>query len=203
MPQRRKQQKGAGLLDILSSDPAKKIEANNKRIGELEKESEQKCADLKKKNDLKIADLKKKNEVLQKAADDKKVKDVKEAESGSFFDGVKNFFGPKADEAKAPIEAKEGEAKPVSDMNVVKNPMLADAGPQAVAGPQAIAEAQAVGGPQANVGPQGGPRADAGPQGGPQANVGQEAQKDNVGRMFGGKKSKRRRGSKARKSAKK
>jgi hypothetical protein len=175
MPQRRKQQKGAGLFDILSSDPAKKIEANNKRIGELEKESEQKCAELKKKIDVQIGELEKKNEVLQKAVDEKKVEEVKQAESGSVFDGFKNFFGSKSDEAK-PVEAKppvEAMVKPtdkgVSDMKVVNNPMMANAVAQ--------------------------------PNGLPQ--VGQEAKKDNFDRMFGGKKSKRRRGSKARKSAKK
>ena len=178
MPQRRKQQKGAGLFDILSSDPAKKIEANNKRIEELEKESEQKCAELKKKIEIQIGELKKKNEALQKTVDEKKAEDVKEAESGSVFDGFKNLFGSKSDEAKPKVEAKppvEAMVKPVSDAIVVNNPMLDNAEPKA----NAVA--------QPNVLPQ----------------FGQEAKKDNFDRMFGGKKSKRRRGSKARKSAKK
>ena len=152
MPQRRKQQKGAGILDFLSSDPAKQIETNNTRIGELEKESEQKCADLKKKNDLKIADLKKKNEELQKAADAKKAEVVKEAESGFSFSKITDLFGSKS-AADAPA-----------------------------AGPA--------------TGPATGSA--AGPAAGP------AAKESNFGRMFGGnKKSKRRRGSRARKSIKK
>jgi hypothetical protein len=161
MPQRRKQQKGAGLLDMLSSDPAKKIEANNKRIGELEKESERKCDEIKKMNDQKIADLKKKNEELQKAADVKKAADAEEAKSGSIFDGVKNLFGsktaattdkPEEKPAEKPVEAaKPEEAAPKQDANEEVRPAAPAAG----------------------------------------------------GRLFGGKKSKRRRGSKARKSAKK
>ena len=103
----------------------------------------------------------------QKAADEKKVEDVKNAESGSFFDGVKNFFGPKA-EAKAevkPVPPAEPvpEVKPVPPAEPPIKP-VPPAEPQAVGGPQAIPP---------------------------------------VGRMFGGKKSKRRRESKARKSAKK
>jgi len=188
MPQRRKQQKGAGLFDMLSSDPAKKIEANNKRIGELEKESEQKCADIKKTNDLKIGELKKKNEVLQKAADMKKAADAEQASSGSIFDGVKNFFGSKPDEAK-PDEAmvKSGPmVKPVPDANVIKNPMLDNAEPKANVEQKVNDE------PKANVGAQDGAK-----------DLPKLVQEDKFNRMFGGKKSKRRRGSKARKSAKK
>ena len=157
MPQRRKQQKGAGLLDMLSSDPAKKIEANNKRIGELEKESEQKCDEIKKMNDQKIADLKKKNEELQKAADVKKAADAEEASSGSYLSKIKGLFDSKPADAADKPAAKPVEAAP------------------------AVAEA---------------PKQDANEEVRPAAPAAGN-------RMFGGKKSKRRRGSKARKSAKK
>ena len=156
MPQRRKQQKGAGILDFLSSDPAKQIETNNTRIGELEKESEQKYDEIKKMNAQKIADLKKKNEELQKAADAKKAEVVKEAESGFSFSKITDLFGSKS-AADAPA-----------------------------AGP---ATGSATG-------------SAAGPAAGPAA--GSAAKESNFGRMFGGnKKSKRRRGSRARKSIKK
>jgi hypothetical protein len=171
MPQRRKQQKGAGLFDILSSDPAKKIEANNKRIGELEKESEQKCDELKKKIDVQIADLKKKNEELQKAADAKKAADVQEAKSGSIFDGVKNLFAKPAVAEGAKPAVAEG-AKPAA----------AEGAKPAAADKQAEADYAS----DEEVRPAANPVPPA---------VGN--------RMFGGKKSKRRRGSKARKSAKK
>ena len=159
MPQRRKQQKGAGLLDILSSDPAKKIIANNKRIGELEKESEQKCAELKTKIDIQIGELKKKNEELQKAADAKKAVDAEEAKSGSIFDGVKNLFGSKATDKVA-----EAKVEPMTAAEV--RPAVAEV------------------------------KSDANEEVRPAAPAAGD-------RMFGGKKSKRRRGSKARKSAKK
>ena len=164
MPQRRKQQKGAGLFDILSSDPAKKIEANNKRIEELEKESEKKCAELKTKIDIQIGDLKKKNEELQKAVDEKKAADVKEsaadaeqASSGFSFSKITNLFGSKGAEAPKDTEALKGaEAlKPAPKPEEEVNPA---------------------------------PKQDVFAAG---------------DRKFGGKKSKRRRGSKARKSAKK
>lgn len=157
MPQRRKQQKGAGLLDILSSDPAKKIIANNKRIGELEKESEQKCAELKTKIDIQIGELKKKNEELQKAADAKKAVDAEEAKSGSIFDGVKNLFGSKATDKVA-----EAKVEPMTAAEVRPDEVKSDANEASNPVPPAAGD-----------------------------------------RMFGGKKSKRRRGSKARKSAKK
>ena len=160
MPQRRKQQKGAGLLDILSSDPAKKIEANNKRIGELEKESEQKCAEIKKMNDQKIVDLKKKNEELQKAADAKKTEEANSG-SGFSFSKITDIFKP--DDAKLAVADK----------------------PAATAAAPAVAEA---------------PKPDANEEVRPAANPVPPAA---GGRLFGGKKSKRRRGSKARKSAKK
>jgi len=156
MPQRRKQQKGAGLLDMLSSDPTKKIEANNKRIGELEKESEQKCDEIKKMNDQKIADLKKKNEELQKAADVKKAADAEEASSGSYLSKFKGLFDSKPADAAATEKPAE---KPAAAMDALS----AEVRPAEAAKPVPAAG----------------------------------------DRMFGGKKSKRRRGSKARKSAKK
>ena len=162
MPQRRKQQKGAGLLDILSSDPAKKIEANNKRIGELEKESEQKCAEIKKMNDQKIVDLKKKNEELQKAADAKKTEEANSG-SGFSFSKITDIFKP--DDAKLAVADKPAAA--AAAPAVAEKPAAAD-----VAEKPANEEVRA-----------------AVPAAG--------------GRLFGGKKSKRRRGSKARKSAKK
>ncbi len=163
MPQRRKQQKGAGLFDILSSDPAKKVEANNKRIDELEKESEQKCADIKKMNGQKIADLKKKNEELQKAVDEKKAAESEQASSGSGFSFSKltNLFGSKAAEAPKGAEALKDAPKQEANEEV-------NSAPKQEANEEVRPAAPAAG-----------------------------------GRLFGGKKSKRRRGSKVRKSAKK
>ena len=173
MPQRRKQQKGAGLLDILSSDPAKKIEANNKRIGELEKESEQKCAEIKKMNDQKIVDLKKKNEELQKETDAKKAAEASSG-SGFSFSKITDIFKPAEKPAATdkPADAKPAEVKDESNAEV----RPADAKPAEVKD-ESNAEVR--------------PAEAAKPV--PAAGD----------RMFGGKKSKRRRGSKARKSAKK
>ena len=105
MPQRRKQQKGAGLFDIFSSDPAKKIIANNTRIEELKKESEQKCDELKKKIGIQIRELEQKNVELQKAVDANKAEAEKKAESGSVFDRFTNMFGSSADDAKTGSDA--------------------------------------------------------------------------------------------------
>jgi len=160
MPQRRKQQKGAGLFDILSSDPAKKIEANNKRIGELENESKQKCDEIKKINDQKIVDLKKKNEELQKAADAKKAEEASSG-SGFSFSKITDIFKPA--EKAAAEEKPAATEKPAEKPAEVKDESNAEVRPAEAAKP-----VPAVG-----------------------------------DRMFGGKKSKRRRGSKARKSAKK
>lgn len=179
MPQRRKQQKGGtdfDFLDILSSDPKNQIIANNKKIDKLKKESEQKCDEIKKMNDQKIADLKKKNEELQKAADMKKAADAEEAKSESIFDGVKNFFGSKADNAKSGSDAAGPETGLVTGLVT---------GPVTGPGTGPVGEKNNLGfKPYANeeVRP-------AAPAAG--------------GRLFGGKKSKRRRGSRARKSIKK
>lgn len=190
MPQRRKQQKGAGLLDILSSDPVKKIEANNKRIGELEKESEQKCADIKKMNDQKIADLNKKNEVLQKEADKNKAEEAKNAESGSVFDRIKGFFGtePEAKPPAPPVNAAVPQAKP-EGVDAAKLEGVDAAKPDEVKPPLPPAKPEEVKPPLPPAKPD---------EAKPNGQV--EAKYD---RMFGGKKSKRRRGSKVRKSAKK
>jgi hypothetical protein len=179
MPQRRKQQKGAGLFDIFSSDPAKKIIANNTRIEELKKESEQKCDELKKKIDIQIRELEQKNVELQKAVDANKAEAEKKAESGSVFDRFTNMFGSSADDAKTGSDA-------------------AGPGTGLVGGPGTGPGTGPVGGPGTGpgTGPVGGPG--TGPVGGT------TAKKNNFGRMFGGnKKSKRRRGSRARKSIKK
>jgi hypothetical protein len=203
MPQRRKQQKGAGLLDILSSDPVKKIEANNKRIGELEKESEQKCADIKKMNDQKIADLKKKNEVLQKEADKNKAEEAKNAESGSVFDRIKGFFGTepeaKVDGAKPPappVNAAVPQAKPegvdaakLEGVDAAKLEGVDATKPDEVKPPLPPAKPDEVKPPLPPAKPD-----EAKPNG---------QGKAKYDRMFGGKKSKRRRGSKVRKSVKK
>jgi hypothetical protein len=165
MPQRRKQQKGAGLFDILSSDPAKKIIANNKRISELEKESEQKCDELKKKIDIQIGELKKKNEELQKAADAKKAEEANSG-SGFSFSKITDLFGSKSDAAAKPAAAAA--------------PAVAEKPAEKLAEKLAETTNEEV-------------RPAANPV--PPAAAGD--------RMFGGKKSKRRRGSKARKSAKK
>ena len=67
----RNQQRGAGILDFMNSDPKKKIETNTKKIAELEKDSETKCEAIKKANAEKIKSLTDENAKLQAQVDAK------------------------------------------------------------------------------------------------------------------------------------
>jgi len=112
----RKQQRGAGFLDFMNSDPKKKIETNTKKIEELKKDSDTKCDAIKKANDEKIKSLTDENAKLQAQVDAKA--NVKPDESivsrfSNLFSFGKSASEPeaKASEAKA-SEAKASEAKP-------------------------------------------------------------------------------------------
>jgi predicted nuclease with TOPRIM domain len=104
----RKQQRGAGFLDFMNSDPKKKIETNTKKIEELEKDSDTKCDAIKKANDEKIKSLTDENAKLQAQVDAK----ANEKPSESIASRFSNLFsfGKSASEAKA-SEAKASETK--------------------------------------------------------------------------------------------
>jgi hypothetical protein len=105
----RKQQRGAGFLDFMNSDPKKKIETNTKKIEELEKDSETKCDAINKANDEKIKSLTDENAKLQAQVDAK----ANEKPSESIASRFSNLFsfGKSASEAEA--KAPEAEVKPV------------------------------------------------------------------------------------------
>lgn len=96
----RRQQRGAGLLDFLSSDPSKKKEANLKQIEELKKDSEKKCEEVKKNNAVKIEKLNADNMKLDKMIEEKNA----EAKSPGLFSGL--FSGAKDDAASKESDAK-------------------------------------------------------------------------------------------------
>lgn len=122
-----KQQRGAGLLDFMVSDPKKRIEMNNKKIEELKKESETKCGEIQKANDAKVKKLEDDNVKLQEQVD------AKANEGPSIVSRFKNWFSSSAQEEEKPqageavkaegeaVKAEgdqnpqEGEAKPVGD----------------------------------------------------------------------------------------
>lgn len=107
----RKQQRGAGFLDFMNSDPKKKIETNTKKIEELEKDSETKCEAIKKANAEKIKSLTDENAKLQAQVDAKA--NEKPAESiASRFSGLFSF-GQSAEAKDKPVEAKAPEDKSV------------------------------------------------------------------------------------------
>ena len=114
-----KQQRGAGLLDFMVSDPKKRIEMNNQKIEELKKESETKCGEIQKANDAKIKKFEDDNVKLQEQVD------AKANEGPSIASRFKSWFSSsdkplaQAEEAKLATdkpEAKpEGEAKPMEE----------------------------------------------------------------------------------------
>ena len=114
-----KQQRGAGLLDFMVSDPKKRMEMNNQKIEELKKESETKCGEIQKANDAKIKKLEDDNVKLQEQVD------AKANEGPSIMSRFKNLFSssaqaeeakPKAEEAN-PMkeEVKAEEANPMKE----------------------------------------------------------------------------------------
>ena len=86
----RRQQRGAGILDFLSSDPSKKKEANLKKIADLEKESETKCDEIKKLNAVKIEKLNTENVALEEQINKKNAKPETSWYSG-LFSAVASF----------------------------------------------------------------------------------------------------------------
>ena len=107
----RKQQRGAGLLDFMNSDPKKKIEKNTKKIEELEKDSDTKCDAIKKANDEKIKSLTDENAKLQAQV----VAKANAKPDESIVSRFSNLFsfGKSASEPEAKSsEAKSSEAKP-------------------------------------------------------------------------------------------
>jgi len=112
---KRQSKRGGGLLDFLSSDPSKKIKANNDKIAELKKDSDIKCKAVQVANDDKIKKLEDANVVLQKQIDDKSKADevakMNETTNPSMFSRFSGLFS--------------SDAKPVTDKPVAK-PVVAD-----------------------------------------------------------------------------
>jgi predicted nuclease with TOPRIM domain len=106
----RKQQRGAGLLDFMNSDPKKKIETNTKKIEELEKDSDTKCEAIKKANAEKIKSLTDENAKLQTQLDAK----ANEKPSESIASRFSNLFS--FDKSASEPEAKAPEDKPSTDV---------------------------------------------------------------------------------------
>lgn len=108
-----KQQRGAGLLDFMVSDPKKRMEMNNQKIEELKKESETKCGEIQKANDAKIKKLEDDNVKLQEQVD------AKANEGPSIMSRFKNLFSSssQAEEAKPKEEdvKAEGDANPMKE----------------------------------------------------------------------------------------
>lgn len=105
----RNQQRGAGILDFMNSDPKKKIETNTKKIEELEKDSHTKCDAIKKANDEKIKSLTDENAKLQAQVDAKANEKPTESIASRFTNLFS--FGKSASEPEA--KAPEAEVKPV------------------------------------------------------------------------------------------
>ena len=105
----RNQQRGAGILDFMNSDPKKKIETNTKKIEELEKDFETKCEAIKKANAEKIKSLTDENAKLQAQVDAKANEKPTESIASRFTNLFS--FGKSASEPEA--KAPEAEVKPV------------------------------------------------------------------------------------------
>ena len=101
----RKQQRGAGILDFMNSDPKKKIETNAQKIKELEKDSETKCDAIKKANDEKIKSLTDENAKLQAQV----VAKANEKPAESIVSRFSNLFsfGKSASEPEAKPDIKD------------------------------------------------------------------------------------------------
>jgi len=187
----RRQQRGAGIFDLLSTDPSKKKEANLKQIEELKKDSENKCEEIKKKNAVKIEKLNTENVALEEKINQKNAKP-----ETSWYSG---FFSEENDKAAT------NDPPAVTDKNDSGffSGLFSGSDEKKAAGPDGKAAAGPDG--KAAAGPDG--KAAAGPDVNTTANVvNPKVEEKPVGnRMFGGKKrkSQRRRKPKARKSAKK
>ena len=123
---KRQSKRGGGLLDFLSSDPSKKIKANNDKIAELKKDSDIKCKAVQVANDDKIKKLEDANVLLQKQIDDKsKVDETSKADEVAKTNDASNpsmfsrFSGLFSSDAK-PV------AKPVTDEPAVVDEPVAE-----------------------------------------------------------------------------
>ena len=117
-----KQQRGAGLLDFMVSDPKKRMEMNNQKIEELKKESETKCGEIQKANDAKIKKLEDDNVKLQEQVD------AKANEGPSIMSRFKNLFSSSAQAEEAKPKAEEAnpmkeEVKAEGDKPMGQNPI--------------------------------------------------------------------------------
>ncbi len=179
----RRQQRGAGIFDLLSTDPSKKKEANLKKIADLEKESETKCDEIKKLNAVKIEKLNTENVALEEKINQKNAKP-----ETSWYSG---FFSEEKDKAAT----NDPPAVTGKNDSGFFSGLFSGSDEKKAAGP----DGKAAAGPDVNK--------PAGPDVNTAANVvNPKVEEKPVGnRMFGGKKrkSQRRRKSKARKSAKK
>jgi hypothetical protein len=108
---KRQSKRGGGLLDFLSSDPSKKIKANNDKIAELKKDSDIKCKAVQVANDDKIKKLEDANVVLQKQIDDKPP--VDETSNPSMFSRFSGLFSSDAKPVTKPVD--EPVTKPVAE----------------------------------------------------------------------------------------
>ena len=122
---KRQSKRGGGLLDFLSSDPSKKIKANNDKIAELKKDSDIKCKAVQVANDDKIKKLEDANVLLQKQIDDKsKVDEVAKTNDASNPSMFSRFSGLFSSDAK-PVTDKPV-AKPVTDEPAVVDEPVAE-----------------------------------------------------------------------------
>ena len=122
---KRQSKRGGGLLDFLSSDPSKKIKANNDKIAELKKDSDIKCKAVQVANDDKIKKLEDANVLLQKQIDDKsKVDETSKADEVANPSMFSRFSGLFSSDAK-PVTDKPV-AKPVTDEPAVVDEPVAE-----------------------------------------------------------------------------
>ena len=122
---KRQSKRGGGLLDFLSSDPSKKIKANNDKIAELKKDSDIKCKAVQVANDDKIKKIEDANVLLQKQIDDKsKADEVAKTNDASNPSMFSRFSGLFSSDAK-PVTDKPV-AKPVTDEPAVVDEPVAE-----------------------------------------------------------------------------
>ena len=121
---KRQSKRGGGLLDFLSSDPSKKIKANNYKIAELSKDSDIKCKAVQVANDDKIKKLVDANVLLQKQIDDKskvdEVAKMNEASNPSMFSRFSDLFSTDAKPVAKPVD------KPIVDEPAVVDEQVAE-----------------------------------------------------------------------------
>jgi hypothetical protein len=142
----RRQQRGAGFFDFLSSDPSKKKEANLKKIEELKKESETKCEEIKKLNDVKIEKLNADNMKLEEMIN-KKNAEPKSSGFLGFFSGEKNESAAVSGQKESGLlsglfsgseEPKKVENPVVEEPKKVENPMVEE--PKKVEEPKVVGD---------------------------------------------------------------